>query len=128
MKHLHLTAILALFLSACNNVATVPVAAPANSPAHPPVSAPANPPANFKHQLAEVNGVTIHYVIGGEGEPLVLLHGFGQNWYMWNRILPELSRHFTVIAPDLRGIGESSKPDSGYDKKTMATDIHELVK
>ena len=91
-------------------------------------SAPASPPANFKHQTANVNGVNIHYVIGGEGEPLVLLHGFGQNWYMWNRLLPQLSKHFTVIAPDLRGVGESDKPSSGYDKKTMATDIHELVK
>lgn len=90
--------------------------------------APAAPPANFKHQMANVNGVNIHYVIGGEGEPLVLVHGFGQNWYMWNRILPELSKHFTVIAPDLRGVGESEKTAGGYDKKTMATDIHELVK
>lgn len=89
---------------------------------------PADPPSNFKHQVALVNGVDIHYVIGGQGEPLVLIHGFGQNWYMWNRLLPELSKHFTVIAPDLRGVGESSKPESGYDKKTMATDIHELVK
>jgi alpha-beta hydrolase superfamily lysophospholipase len=88
----------------------------------------ANPPANFKHAVANVNGVNIHYVIGGKGEPLVLVHGFGQNWYMWNRLLPELSKHFTVIAPDLRGVGESDKPASGYDKKTMATDIHELVK
>ncbi|HEU4790749.1 MAG TPA: alpha/beta hydrolase [Flavobacterium sp.] len=88
----------------------------------------ANPPANFKHAIANVNGVNIHYVIGGKGEPLVLVHGFGQNWYMWNRLLPELSKHFTVIAPDLRGVGESDKPDGGYDKKTMATDIHELVK
>jgi pimeloyl-ACP methyl ester carboxylesterase len=47
---------------------------------------------------------------------------------MWNRLLPELSKHFTVIAPDLRGVGESDKPATGYDKKTMATDIHELVK
>jgi pimeloyl-ACP methyl ester carboxylesterase len=47
---------------------------------------------------------------------------------MWNRLLPELSKHFTVIAPDLRGVGESDKPAGGYDKKTMATDIHELVK
>ncbi len=46
---------------------------------------------------------------------------------MWNRLLPELSKHFTVIAPDLRGVGESDKPESGYDKKTMASDIHELV-
>jgi alpha-beta hydrolase superfamily lysophospholipase len=89
---------------------------------------PAAPPANFKHQMANVNGVNIHYVIGGAGEPLVLVHGFGQNWYMWNRLLPELSKHFTVIAPDLRGVGESDKPAGGYDKKTMATDIHELVK
>ncbi|MDR6845735.1 alpha/beta hydrolase [Flavobacterium granuli] len=88
----------------------------------------ANPPANFKHAIANVNGVNIHYVIGGKGEPLVLVHGFGQNWYMWNRLLPELSKHFTVIAPDLRGVGESDKPADGYDKKTMATDIHELVK
>jgi len=89
---------------------------------------PASPPANFKHQTSNVNGINIHYVIGGEGEPLVLIHGFGQNWYMWNRLLPELSKHFTVIAPDLRGVGESDKPANGYDKKTMGTDIHELVK
>jgi pimeloyl-ACP methyl ester carboxylesterase len=89
---------------------------------------PANPPPGFKHQFAEVNGVKIHYVMGGSGDPLVLMHGFGQNWFMWNRLLPELSRHFTIIAPDLRGMGESDKPDSGYDKKTMAVDIHELVK
>lgn len=89
---------------------------------------PANPPANFKHQTTHVNGVDIHYVIGGKGRPLVLIHGFGQTWYMWNRLLPVLSRHFTVIAPDLRGVGESGKPEDGYDKKTMATDIYALVK
>lgn len=89
--------------------------------------APANPPENFKHETATVNGIKIHYVIGGKGDPLVLVHGFGQNWYMWNRLLPELSKHFTVIAPDLRGVGESDKPEGGYDKKTMASDIHELV-
>lgn len=89
---------------------------------------PADPPSNFKHAMANVNGVNIHYVIGGTGEPLLLVHGFGQNWYMWNRLLPELSKHFTVIAPDLRGIGESDKPASGYDKKTMAVDLHELMK
>src|SRR5579859_5664086 len=88
---------------------------------------PANPPENFKHQMAFVNGVNIHYVIGGTGAPLLLVHGFGQNWYMWNRLLPELSRHFTVIAPDLRGVGESGKPAGGYDKKNMAVDMHELM-
>lgn len=90
--------------------------------------APADPPANFKHQYATVNGVKLHYVIGGKGEPLLLVHGFGQNWYMWNRLLPELSKHFTVIAPDMRGVGESAKTAAGYDKKNMAVDMHELMK
>jgi len=85
-------------------------------------------PPNFSRETAKVNAVNIHYVIGGKGEPLVLVHGFGQNWYMWNRLLAELSKHFTVVVPDLRGVGESDKPAGGYDKKTMATDIHELVK
>jgi pimeloyl-ACP methyl ester carboxylesterase len=89
---------------------------------------PASPPPNFKHQYADVNGVKIHYVIGGKGEPLLLIHGFGQNWYMWNRLLPELSKHFTVITPDMRGVGESGKPTDGYDKKNMAADMHELMK
>jgi pimeloyl-ACP methyl ester carboxylesterase len=89
---------------------------------------PASPPPGFKHQYATVNGVKIHYVIGGKGEPLLLIHGFGQNWYMWNRLLPELSKHFTVIAPDMRGVGESGKPAGGYDKKNMAVDMHELMK
>jgi pimeloyl-ACP methyl ester carboxylesterase len=89
---------------------------------------PASPPPGFKHQYTTVNGVKIHYVIGGKGEPLLLIHGFGQNWYMWNRLLPELSKHFTVIAPDMRGVGESGKPAGGYDKKNMAVDMHELMK
>jgi pimeloyl-ACP methyl ester carboxylesterase len=89
---------------------------------------PAPPPAGFQSKYALVNGVKIHYVVGGTGAPLLLIHGFGQNWYMWNRLLPELSKHFTVIAPDLRGVGESAKPADGYDKKTLAIDLHELMK
>jgi pimeloyl-ACP methyl ester carboxylesterase len=91
------------------------------------IPGPASPPEGFKHEYAMVNGIKIHYVKGGKGEPLLLVHGFGQNWYMWNRLLPELSKHFTVIAPDLRGVGESDKPASGYDKKNMAVDMHELM-
>lgn len=89
---------------------------------------PAQPPSNFKSETKNVNGINIHYVIGGTGQPLLLIHGFGQNWYMWNRLLPELSKHYTVIAPDLPGLGESDKPDSGYDKKTLAADLHGLIK
>jgi pimeloyl-ACP methyl ester carboxylesterase len=124
--------LLAFLIAACGNNGEEMTAQIANGN-HSPDSVistvlPAVPPSNFKHQVAAVNGINIHYVIGGEGEPLMLIHGFGQNWYMWNRILPELSKHFTVIAPDLRGVGESDKPTTGYDKKTMAVDIHELVK
>jgi pimeloyl-ACP methyl ester carboxylesterase len=89
---------------------------------------PAMPPANFINKMANVNGINIHYVTGGTGEVLLLIHGFGQNWYMWNRLLPELSKYFTVIAPDLPGVGESDKPDGGYDKKTLAADLHGLIK
>ncbi|MEP6950591.1 MAG: alpha/beta hydrolase [Ginsengibacter sp.] len=89
---------------------------------------PASPPRGFEHKYAMANGVKIHYVTGGKGEPLLLVHGFGQNWYMWNRIMPELSKHFTIIAPDLRGVGESEKTAGGYDKKTMAADLHEWMK
>jgi len=89
---------------------------------------PAMPPANFQNKMARINGINIHYIIGGTGELLLLIHGFGQNWYMWNRLLPELSKHFTVIAPDLPGVGESDKPDGGYDKKTLAADLHGLIK
>jgi len=92
------------------------------------VTKPALPPKGFSNQYAIVNGIKIHYVIGGHGAPLMLVHGFPQNWYMWNRLLPELSKHFTVIAPDLRGVGESGKPQGGYDKKNMAIDLHELAK
>ncbi|HEY4336716.1 MAG TPA: alpha/beta hydrolase [Puia sp.] len=89
---------------------------------------PAAPPAGFAHFVATVNGIKIHYVKGGSGEPIVLLHGFGENWYMWHRIMPDLAKHFTVITPDLPGVGESGKPAKGYDKKTLAQDIHGLVK
>ncbi|MGN6397896.1 MAG: alpha/beta fold hydrolase [Mucilaginibacter sp.] len=89
---------------------------------------PASPPPGFRSQYATVNGVKIHYVTGGKGEPLLLIHGFGQNWYMWNRLMPELAKHFTLVVPDMRGVGESGKPAGGYDKKNMAVDMHELMK
>lgn len=123
--------ITSLLLAACNSEpkdTTSAAAATTDSSSNTSAVQPAAPPANFKHATAKVNGVDIHYVIGGTGEPLVLLHGFGQNWYMWNRLLPEFSKHFTIIAPDLPGLGESGKPDSGYNKKTMATFIHGMVK
>jgi len=82
---------------------------------------------NFSEHFAEVNGTRIHYLIGGKGSPVVLLHGYAETGHMWRPIMPLLAQHHTVIVPDLRGAGESAKPESGYDKKTMAVDIHELT-
>ena len=84
-------------------------------------------PAGFTERDAEVNGVRIHYSIGGKGSPVVLLHGYAQTSHMWNPIMLLLAANHTVIVPDLRGAGGSSKPESGYDKKNMAVDIHDLV-
>src|SRR5439155_5315090 len=81
----------------------------------------------FIEHDAEVNGVRIHYSIGGKGSPVVLLHGYAQTSHMCNPIMPLLARNHTVIVPDLRGAGGSSKPESGYDKENMAVDIHDLV-
>ena len=81
----------------------------------------------FSHHMASVNGIQMHYVIGGKGDPVVLLHGFPQSWYEWRHIIPALAKNYTVVAPDLRGFGDSSKPITGYDGKTTAEDIYQLV-
>ena len=81
----------------------------------------------FSHHTATINGIQLHYVIGGKGDPVVLLHGWPETWYEWRHVMPDLAKNYTVIAPDLRGIGDSSKPPTGYDGKTVAEDIHQLV-
>jgi alpha-beta hydrolase superfamily lysophospholipase len=81
----------------------------------------------FSHNTASVNGIQMHYVIGGHGDPVVLLHGWPETWYAWHKVMPALAKNYTVIAPDLRGLGDSSKPPTGYDGKTVAEDIHQLV-
>ena len=79
------------------------------------------------HHRTEVNGIRLHYTQAGSGEPLVLLHGFPMTSFHWRKIIPALAERFTVIAPDLRGCGDSDRPTSGYDKRTVAEDIHQLV-
>ncbi|MCX5177451.1 alpha/beta fold hydrolase [Streptomyces virginiae] len=81
----------------------------------------------FTSHHAEVNGTRLHYVEGGSGAPLVLLGGWPQTWWQWNKVLPALAGRYRVIAVDLRGMGGSAKPDTGYDKKTMAADVHALL-
>jgi pimeloyl-ACP methyl ester carboxylesterase len=78
-------------------------------------------------RFAEVNGVRLHYLAAGEGDPVILLHGYAQTSHMWRPLIAELAKTHLVIAPDLRGFGESAKPEGGYDKKTMAQDVHALA-
>jgi pimeloyl-ACP methyl ester carboxylesterase len=82
----------------------------------------------FRDETVEVNGVRLHYVIGGEGEPVVLCPGWPRTVWQFHQVLPKLAENFRVIAVDLRGMGDSAKPESGYDKKTMARDVFELVR
>ena len=83
----------------------------------------------FVHHFAEVNGTRIHYVSGGAGPAIVLLHGWPLTWREWRGIMPALAEAgFTVIAPDLRGLGDSERPSHDYDKKTVADDIRHIVR
>ena len=83
--------------------------------------------ADAQHHQADLGDVQLHYVTLGEGEPVVLLHGWPQSWYAWRYIMPELAKTYRVIAPDLRGLGDSSRPLEGYDKKTIAHDMWRLL-
>lgn len=82
----------------------------------------------FEDGYAVANGVRLHYEIGGEGEPLVLLEGFPRTTHALHGIMSELVKRYRVIAVDYRGQGGSDKPADGYDKKTMAKDIYKLVR
>jgi pimeloyl-ACP methyl ester carboxylesterase len=103
-------ALMAVMLAA---IAATPVAAQGSSP--------------IETRSAEVNGTRLSYLVAGTGEPVLLLHGYAQNSHMWRPLIAELAKTRTVIAPDLRGFGASAKPDGGYDKKTMAQDVHALA-
>jgi pimeloyl-ACP methyl ester carboxylesterase len=83
----------------------------------------------FKSEYAEVNGVKLHYVEGGEGkQTIVLIPGWPQTWYAWRKVMPELAQSYRVVAVDTRGMGESSRPESGYDTRTAARDISALMR
>jgi pimeloyl-ACP methyl ester carboxylesterase len=82
----------------------------------------------FEHKFATVDGVRMHYVKGGTGEPLVLLHGWPQTWFAWKDIMPALAEKYTVYALDLPGLGDSKGSPTGYDKATLARYVHKLLK
>ena len=86
----------------------------------------------FRREFIQANGVEIHAVIGGEGPPLLLLHGYPQTHVIWHKIAPALAERFTVVATDLRGYGDSAKPPGGpgheaYSKREMAADQVEAM-
>ncbi len=78
-------------------------------------------------RFANVNDVRLHYLVAGKGDPVVLLHGYAETSHMWLPLIARLANSHTVIAPDLRGAGQSSKPNDGYTKAAMAQDIHALA-
>ena len=81
----------------------------------------------FEERQIETNGTTINFVLGGNGPPLLMLHGYPQTHVMWHKIAPRLARDFTVVVADLRGYGDSGKPPGdpdhmNYSKRVMAQD------
>ena len=81
----------------------------------------------MRGHFADLGGVTLHYLTAGEGEPVVLLHGIPQSAHEWRYVMPRLAERYRVIAPDLRGLGDSSRPPGGYDKKTVTHDVWQLL-
>ena len=81
----------------------------------------------IRHHTVHANGIRQHYLDAGEGPPVVLLHGFPETSYAWRYQIPALAEKYRVIAPDLRGYGETDKPATGYDKRNMSLDVAELL-
>ncbi len=81
----------------------------------------------IRSQFADLGDVALHYLTSGEGEPVVLLHGIPQSSHEWRHVMPRLAERYRVVAPDLRGLGDSSRPPGGYDKKTVAHDVWQLL-
>jgi pimeloyl-ACP methyl ester carboxylesterase len=81
----------------------------------------------FQSSSIEVNGTTRHYVRGGSGPVVILLHGFPKDWTEWRHVMPDLAKRFTVLALDLRGVGGSRPTQRGYDAANLARDVRALV-
>lgn len=84
-------------------------------------------PSSFATKTIQVDGAELHVRVGGSGAAVVLLHGFGDTGDMWSPLAVELAKTRRVVVPDLRGLGLSSKPEGGYDKKTQAGDIRAVL-
>lgn len=119
MKRLVL--VLLLLITACSTVPAIP----------PHATVTQNDPAfskTFRHEFTDVDGVRMHYVTGGSGTPVVLIHGWPQTWYGWWPVMPALAERHTVYAIDLPGLGDSTGTPKGFDKATLARYVHALTK
>jgi len=81
----------------------------------------------MEQRVVRANGIRLNTWLGGRGAPVLMLHGYPQTGQMWRKVTPRLLNEFNVVCPDLRGYGDSDKPRDGYDKRTMAQDIHLLM-
>jgi pimeloyl-ACP methyl ester carboxylesterase len=112
--------------------AEIPLARSAAMDGLPPLKQPPDPAlaalgSGFISETAQVNRTTLHYVRGGTGSAVILLHGFPEDWNAYHRIMPLLAKQFTVVAVDLRGIGGSAVTADGYDAANMAEDVRQLA-
>src|SRR3984893_6276281 len=82
----------------------------------------------LESRTATADGVKLHYLVSGSGPPVILLHGYAETSRMWRPLIPRLAEKFTVIAPDLAGIGDSEDTRGGLDMKTAAARIHALAR
>ena len=99
------------------------------TPASPNIAAEEFPlPDGFAGDYREIDGIRLHYVTGGQGPLVLLVHGFGQTWYEWHQLMPLLARSFTVVAPDLPGLGLSEPPPTSYAGQDVAVYLHKLAK
>jgi pimeloyl-ACP methyl ester carboxylesterase len=84
-------------------------------------------PAGVEHQFLDVDGLRMHVALAGRGEPLVLLHGWPQNWWQWRHVIGPLAEHYRVICPDLRGLGWTEAPPDGYRPEVQGRDVIGLI-
>lgn len=105
----------------------VAAAAPAASNAEPSAHSALPLPPGFRVARVRVGDLTLNVTLGGEGDALVLLHGWPETSAAWRKVMPALAAKHSIIAPDLRGFGDSDRPADGYDRRTMAADVRALV-
>ena len=131
------TTAFAVTLAGCGNEQSGSSSPPSSAGTRPTPEGPGSVPGapnlpegftdTFTSRYVNAGGLRQHAVVGGEGPPLLLVHGWPENWYAWRLLMPELARDFTVIAVDQRGIGLTDKPQDGYDSATLANDLAALM-